>query len=237
MAIPKDAPVIDYPKEGETVSWPDYCIRITAPLARRVEVSFDQDRWFECRPSGDYWWYDWKGFDPGEHEIVCREERFDGAIVRSDTRHAWVWRFVKKPGALVKELMTSPVQHIRPDTTAREAARRMVSSAVGILPVLRGTRLVGVVTDRDIVVRVVAADVDPGDVAVEKIMTPRPVSVKADDKLEDAARVMQTRKVRRVPVVDDKGTVEGILSLDDFSREEGAKALVAEVLKKAVAAR
>lgn len=237
MHIEKDAPVIDYPKESETVSWPDYCIRITAPLARRVEISFDQDRWFECRPSGEHWWYDWKGFDPGEHEIVCRAERFDGAIVRSDTRHAWVWRYSKKPSALVRELMSSPVQSIRPETTVREAARRMVSTAVGMLPVMRGTRLIGVVTDRDIVVRVVAADVDPADVAAEKIMTPRPVVVKADSTLEEAARVMQARQVRRVPVVDDKGTLLGILSLDDFSREEGAKALVAEVLQKAVAAR
>lgn len=100
-----------------------------------------------------------------------------------------------------------------------EAARRMRDEHVGFLVVYKeGDQLrepVGVLTDRDIVLQVTARDVDPHSVTAEDVMTRRPLIASAADDLSDALQAMRVAGIRRVPVVDARGGLIGILALDD----------------------
>jgi CBS domain-containing protein len=100
-----------------------------------------------------------------------------------------------------------------------EAARLMRDYHVGCLVVVdesaRGRVPAGIVTDRDVVVAVVAKDVDPRTLRVEDIMSGDPIKVREQDGILDALRLMRTRGVRRVPVTDAEGVLVGILALDD----------------------
>lgn len=100
-----------------------------------------------------------------------------------------------------------------------DAARLMRTHHVGCLVVVEDTALgrvpVGLLTDRDIVTAVVARDVDPRTLRVEDMMSSHPVTVLEVDSLLDALAAMQRAGVRRVPVVDPQGVLQGVLSLDD----------------------
>lgn len=137
---------------------------------------------------------------------------------------------------LIKELMTKGVDSIKPDCTILEAARHMKRHNVGMLPIVEYGRVAGVVTDRDIVVRAVAKGACLETTTVAEIMTRNPVHCGDEDDLKDVARIMEAKKVRRVPVLDARGKLVGILSLGDFAKRLGGQDLVGEVLE-AVAAR
>ena len=96
-----------------------------------------------------------------------------------------------------------------------EAATLMRESHVGFLVVMKGSAPVGVITDRDIVLETVAADVSPREVTVGDAMTCEPVTAFEGSPVEDALESMRLAGVRRVPVVDEGGRVIGVLSLDD----------------------
>jgi len=96
-----------------------------------------------------------------------------------------------------------------------EAATLMRESHVGFLVVMDGSAPVGVITDRDIVLETVAADVSPRDVTVGDAMTSEPGTAFEGSAVEDALESMRLAGVRRVPVVDEGGRVIGVLSLDD----------------------
>jgi len=101
--------------------------------------------------------------------------------------------------------------------SAQTAARRMHSRKVGTLVVVdEESRPVGIVTDRDLTVRILAPGLDAGHVAVGKVMTHCPETVYADTSIEDALRRMRGGAFRRAPVVDDDGRLVGLLSLDDI---------------------
>ncbi len=115
----------------------------------------------------------------------------------------------------VAEVMARPVSSCTEETTLAAAARRMSENDCGALPVLRGGRVVGVVTDRDACLalgyeRRIANDVPVGDVMTREVTVCGP-----DDDLHTALALMSTRQVRRLPVVDAAGKLAGILSLDD----------------------
>ena len=118
----------------------------------------------------------------------------------------------------ISEVMTREVQTIRPDQTAREAARFMLSADAGAIPVVDGERLMGMITDRDIAVRGVAEGRGP-DTPVRELMTNDIVSAREDDDTDDIAARMSEAQVRRLPVVDDQERLCGIVSLADLSRE------------------
>lgn len=70
---------IDYPQQDEVISSPQYSIRISAPKnATAVELAIDQDVWQPCRESVGFWWFDWAGYEPGEHELIARYKGPDG---------------------------------------------------------------------------------------------------------------------------------------------------------------
>ncbi len=131
----------------------------------------------------------------------------------------------------VSELMNSHVVSISPDENTALAARLLSRHNIGSLPVcsLDG-KLKGMVTDRDIVLRCVAAESDPQTTKVREIMSRGIVCAKPEDDIRDATHKMAHEQVRRLPVVDDSGKVVGMLSLGDMAKTnafdmEASKAL------------
>jgi len=120
---------------------------------------------------------------------------------------------------MVKDVMTPNPMSVRSDEMVVEAARRMLSEDVGSLPVIDGDELCGMVTDRDLVLQVVAKDLDPHKVHVSDICSEQPVTARADEPLDDALQRMAAQQVRRLPVVAD-GKLVGILAQADVARAE-----------------
>jgi CBS domain-containing protein len=111
-----------------------------------------------------------------------------------------------------------------PDSTARETATLMREHDCGSIPVVESSqskRLIGTVTDRDLAVRGLAAGKGP-ETPVRELMTEAPITTAPDDEIEVVRGVMVSRMVRRVPVVDENGTVVGIVAQADIAREDGA---------------
>lgn len=100
--------------------------------------------------------------------------------------------------------------------TAREAALRMRDHRVGCVVVIRGPRPIGILTDRDLALRVVAEGRDPDRTLVSEIVTHDAVTIERDATIETAARIMKDRGVRRLPIVDADGRVTGIVTADDL---------------------
>ena len=118
----------------------------------------------------------------------------------------------------VREIMTTGVECANVGETLVDAARKMRDLDVGALPICGGDdRLKGMLTDRDITVRVVAEGRDPGSVKVEELAAGKPVTVGADDTVEDALRTMSDHGVRRLPVIDGHDLV-GMVSQADIAR-------------------
>jgi CBS domain-containing protein len=132
---------------------------------------------------------------------------------------------------VVKDVMTPQPTAITSDATVVEAARRMSSEDVGSLPVVDGEKLVGMVTDRDIVLQVVAKDLDPHKVAISDVCSENPVVANPDESLDDALQRMASEQLRRLPVVAE-GRLVGILAQADIartSRPESTGRLVEEI--------
>ena len=122
-------------------------------------------------------------------------------------------------GKSIRDAMTSNPRGIETSTPVAEAAQIMKSEDVGSVPILEGDRLVGMLTDRDIVVRVVAEGKDPqstnaGDVASRDLVTIDP-----QQNLDEALRLMAQHQVRRLPVVEEDGRLVGILAQADVAIE------------------
>ena len=117
----------------------------------------------------------------------------------------------------VRDAMTPSPTSIDAGAPVVEAARAMASQDVGSLPVVDGGTLVGMVTDRDLVLNVLAKDVDPHSTTVATVCTDDPVVVGPEDSLDDALQRMAREQVRRLPVVEDEQLV-GILAQADVSR-------------------
>jgi CBS domain-containing protein len=120
----------------------------------------------------------------------------------------------------ISEAMTPDVQIANPTQTIRDAASLMAELDVGALPVGEGDRLVGVVTDRDIAVRAVAKGLDP-DTKVSDVMSSEVMYCFDDEDLEDVAHNMADIKVRRLPVLNRKKRLVGIVSLGDIALADG----------------
>jgi CBS domain-containing protein len=116
----------------------------------------------------------------------------------------------------VGEVMTPNPTTIDADAPVAWAARLMRESDIGSVLVADHDRFVGIVTDRDIVVRVLADDRDPRDCPVREAASGDVETVTPDTEIGDAAEVMRTRAVRRLPVVD-AGRIVGVVSLGDFA--------------------
>ena len=117
----------------------------------------------------------------------------------------------------VRDVMTPDPRTVQPGDTLQAAARAMDELNVGVLPVVEGERLVGMLTDRDIVIRSTSAGQDPRTAKVADAMTAEVRSLPEDAQVLDAVRTMEQGQLRRVPVVDADGTLVGIVSLGDLA--------------------
>jgi CBS domain-containing protein len=126
----------------------------------------------------------------------------------------------------ISEMMTRDVQIVRPDQHIRDAASQMADLDVGALPVGENDRLIGMITDRDIAIRGVAAGHGP-DTAVREVMSTDVKYCFEDQSIEEVARNMGEIQVRRLPVLDRNKRLVGIVSLGDLSEadEPAANAL------------
>ena len=118
----------------------------------------------------------------------------------------------------VSDVMTSKVETIRPDQSAREAAAFMLSADTGSIPVTDGDTLIGMITDRDIAVRGIAKGYGP-DTPVRDLMSDDLICAREDDDVASAASRMSEAQVRRLPVIDSADKLCGMVSLGDLSRE------------------
>ena len=123
----------------------------------------------------------------------------------------------------VSEVMTSDVQTVSADQTAREAASFMLRAEAGSIPVCEGDKVIGMITDRDIAVRGVAEGRGP-ETPVRELMSDGIICARRDDDVQDIARRMSEEQVRRLPVLDEDDRLCGIVSLGDLARESRGEA-------------
>jgi CBS domain-containing protein len=130
----------------------------------------------------------------------------------------------------VEEIMTRDPATLRPESTCSEAATVMKREDCGSLPVVKDGKLVGIVTDRDIVVRGIAGGKDPTKLVVSEVMTPGPATVTPSTTAEDASKLMSLKQVRRLPVVEN-GRLVGMVVIGQLARHESSGA-AGETLKE-----
>ncbi|MDO8578998.1 MAG: CBS domain-containing protein [Dehalococcoidales bacterium] len=119
-----------------------------------------------------------------------------------------------------------------PSTNLSEVASMMKKDDIGIVPVCEGKKVLGVITDRDIVIRCVAADVNPKDCNAREFMTAPAKTVSSHTEIEEAAAIMGREQIRRLPVVEE-GNLVGMISLGDIATALNTNdALVAQTLRK-----
>ncbi|MDO9438114.1 CBS domain-containing protein [Hydrogenophaga sp.] len=117
----------------------------------------------------------------------------------------------------VKDVMTSGVRTLSPNDTVVLAAQAMEELDIGSLPVCDGSRIVGMVTDRDIVLRVVAQDLAPKSTPLQNVMSTQVEWVFEDESLDNVTARMQQLQIRRLPVMDRENRLVGMLSLGDLA--------------------
>jgi CBS domain-containing protein len=122
----------------------------------------------------------------------------------------------------VREIMSHGVQTAQPEDSVRDVAQAMADMDVGALPVCEGQSMIGMITDRDIAIRVVAKGLSSGT-AVHEVMTRDAEYCLIDDDVADVAHKMARLQVRRLPVIDEARRLVGIVALGDLALEDKAK--------------
>lgn len=140
----------------------------------------------------------------------------------------------------VKEVMTPNVEFVRSDDSIQQAARKMEELNVGALPVVVGEELVGIITDRDIVIRSVAQGLDPEKHEVLEAVSEGVVSCSEEDDIETVSGLMRENQIRRIVVKNGQEKVSGIVSLGDLAvniQKESAGGILKEVSEPSEPAR
>ncbi len=130
-----------------------------------------------------------------------------------------------------REIMTGNVTTANREMTLREIAGLMRDNDCGALPIVEGKKLVGIVTDRDIVIRAVA-DGKNADAPIGDAMTTEIFAVKPDDFVFEAIRLMGDKQVRRIPVINEAGELAGIIAMADVALETEDQREIAETLEE-----
>ena len=115
----------------------------------------------------------------------------------------------------VREIMTEPPLTCTPGTSLAVAARLMREADYGTLPVVTGRTVVGIITDRDICLALAGTNRNALNIPVREVMTKEVFSARVDDNVHDALAIMKFARVRRLPVCDEFGCLEGMLSIED----------------------
>jgi CBS domain-containing protein len=121
----------------------------------------------------------------------------------------------------VRQVMHAPAEWVSADTPVCEVAARMAIADIGAIPVGRDDRLIGMITDRDLALRVVAQKRDLLTTRAEEVMTPGLVWCRTEEDVEDAVHLMDQKKVRRLPVISEEKRLVGMLSLGDIAQGTG----------------
>jgi CBS domain-containing protein len=130
---------------------------------------------------------------------------------------------------LVREIMTPNPVCLPASATVVEAAAQMRANHIGDVIMTDGTTLAGMVTDRDIVVRAVAAGLDPNLTALQDIATGEPLAIGPDDPVEKAVQVMRDNALRRLPVTNERDEPIGIVSLGDLAVKQDPRSALGEI--------
>jgi CBS domain-containing protein len=133
----------------------------------------------------------------------------------------------------ITDIMTPDPACATPETTLPEIARLMVENDCGEIPIvnnLESRKLLGVVTDRDIVCRVIAKDKNPAETKASDIMSTSVVTVSEDADVQECCEKMEEHQIRRIPVIDAEGRICGIVAQADIARQAGIRE-TAEVVK------
>ena len=116
----------------------------------------------------------------------------------------------------VKEVMTPDAKAIWLTESLADAAKLMWENDCGILPIIKdGRKVIGMITDRDICMATAMRDSNPSSISVEEVMTGEVYAVSSEDELDKALQAMQEHRIRRLPVINAEGELEGILSMND----------------------
>jgi CBS domain-containing protein len=116
----------------------------------------------------------------------------------------------------IESLLRRPVQTLSPDAPCREAAQLLRDEGVGCVVVSEDERPLGIVTDRDLVVRVMASGRDPDKTPLRDVMSGEPVFLADERGIDQVVATMRQERIRRIPIVDAEGRLEGVVSLDDL---------------------
>jgi CBS domain-containing protein len=122
-------------------------------------------------------------------------------------------------GQHIREVMTSNPSTIEADGFVVEVAKIMKAEDAGVVPVTENGRLIGMVTDRDIAIRVVAEGKDPQSTSIREVASTDLVTIDPEQDLDEALRLMAQHKVRRLPVVEEDGRLVGVIAQADVARE------------------
>jgi CBS domain-containing protein len=122
-------------------------------------------------------------------------------------------------GQIIKDVMTSNPCSIDAEKSVAYAAKMMREEDVGLAPIVEGDKLIGMLTDRDIAIRVVAEGRDPDQVKVADVASKQVVTVDPQQDLDVALRIMAEQQVRRLPVVQEDGKLVGVVAQADIARE------------------
>ncbi len=130
----------------------------------------------------------------------------------------------------IRDIMVSDVETAEPDDTLDELAMMMREQDVGAIPVVEDGELIGIVTDRDIVVRCIAEGKDPSEVAADEVISGDLQTVEPEADVDEARRIMSEHQIRRLPVIE-KGMLVGMVSLGDLAVKTGQEEEVADALE------
>ena len=119
----------------------------------------------------------------------------------------------------IKDVMTSNPCTIDADKSVAYAAKMMKEEDVGLAPIVEGDKLIGMLTDRDIAIRVVAEGRNPDQVTVREVASKQVVTIDPQQDLDEALRIMAKHQVRRLPVVEEDGRLVGVVAQADVARE------------------
>jgi CBS domain-containing protein len=122
-------------------------------------------------------------------------------------------------GQTIKDVMTSKPCTIDADKSVAYAAKMMREEDVGLAPIVEGDKLIGMLTDRDIAIRVVAEDRNPDQVKVREVASKQVVTIDPQQDLDEALRIMAKHQVRRLAVVEEDGKLVGVVAQADIARE------------------
>jgi CBS domain-containing protein len=206
-------------------AWPDTLGSYTTAVSTRVPSSDDlatmmRDAWRRTMPS--------------DGSMSVRPDlALTGGLLAASALAFYLARRSTRPstGVRIADVMTRQPRVVQPDASVADAALMMRRLDIGALPVCDGSRLIGMLTDRDITLRSTADGRDPHLTPVRDIMTPGVAWASEDDPVEAAARIMRDHRIRRLPIVNERHSLVGVVSLGDLAVDFGDDQLSGDTLE------